>query len=189
MQVYEEFRRDIPVVKKSARLSDDEELFDSAYRHNHGAKSKSTHRRKTHGPPSVGTGSIGQLVAAESSLRRKKRRSRESANNSIENIVEVDETGVTGVEGAGARAEVSPNKENIQETLRMNRSAHKKRLQRLMERADEDLNNKKNSKDAKLFQRKSIKEEERFKIIEQQFAGGSSHKYGKYVDWKDEHTL
>ena len=54
------------------------------------------------------------------------------------------------------------------------RSAHRKRLLRLMERADVSSSDRKTSE--KLLQRKSIKEEERYKVIEAQFSAGVSTK-------------
>ena len=72
----------------------------------------------------------------------------------------------------------SHNKENVSETARMNRSANRKRLLSLMQRAEQSANEKKKAGSAKTgssASRKSIKDEERFKIIEQ-YASGSHHR-------------
>ena len=64
----------------------------------------------------------------------------------------------------------SPDKENnMEETVKLNRSVQKKRLLKLMERAEatEEARKKLNE-----HERKSIKKEERYKIIEEQFTGG-----------------
>lgn len=118
-QIYELFRKDIPVLPKLARLdaASDEDLLEAQLiRHN----------------------------------KRKKRRSEESGE----------------IKGG----EECPNKENIQETLRMNRSANKKRLQKLMERAEQS-ESKRKSFEKSSSGVKSIKKEERYKFIEAQFTG------------------
>ena len=127
-QIYELFRKDIPVLPKLARLDVSEEDLLEKQRY--------------------------------SKTGRKKRRSKDP-----------DE--------AGATAEECPNKENIQETLRLNRSATKKRMQKLMERAEDSKSSRKSTGD-KLI--KSIKKEERYKIIEEQFVG---KKRQQAVDMED----
>merc|ERR1711993_128073 len=63
----------------------------------------------------------------------------------------------------------SHNKENVHETVRMNRSANRKRLLNLMQRAEASANEKK-----KAAMVKSIKDEERYKVIEQLASGKDS---------------
>ncbi len=97
---------------------------------------------------------IGQMVAKKAS---KKRRSKENQMDLL----------------LAGESPLTNNKENVSETARMNRSANRKRLLNLMQRAEASANEKK-KKDKNSTQRKSIKEEERFKIIEQQFGGADS---------------
>jgi hypothetical protein len=54
------------------------------------------------------------------------------------------------------------------------RSAHRKRLLRLMERAEVAASERKSVSDK--LERRSIKEEERYKVIEAQFSAGGSAK-------------
>ncbi|XP_059096471.1 F-actin-monooxygenase MICAL3-like isoform X1 [Tigriopus californicus] len=154
-QVYEVFKRDIPVVKSSKLDASDDDLLDSQYRYNHHQKAPKSGR-----PWDKNKISIGELVAndaeANLNLRKKKRRSREEDPQSLQSFPE----------------ESSPNKENIQETQRMNRSADKKRVLKLKEKAEAGHEVKQRTRDQQ--QRKSIKEEERYKIIEEQFEGGSA---------------
>jgi hypothetical protein len=105
--------------------------------------------------------SMGQMVARKAN---KKRRSKESQNDTKE---EVDQL----LMSTGAN-----NKENVSETVRMNRSANRKRLLSLMQRAEASANEKK-----KVVQRKSIKEEDRFKVIEQMATGHSKRRSGDSI--------
>eukprot|EP00095_Tigriopus_kingsejongensis_P008831 maker-scaffold280_size224562-snap-gene-1.14 protein:Tk08831 transcript:maker-scaffold280_size224562-snap-gene-1.14-mRNA-1 annotation:"protein-methionine sulfoxide oxidase mical isoform x2" len=149
-QIYEVFKKDIPVVKNAKLDASDDDLLDSAYRYNHHQKAAKSGKRWDQNKIS-----IGQLVAndAIASGKKKKRKSREEEQQSLQSLPE----------------ESSPNKENIQETQRMNRSSNKKRLQKLMEKSEATDEARKARYPQ---QRKSIKEEERFKIIEAQFTGG-----------------
>ena len=63
----------------------------------------------------------------------------------------------------------SHNKENVHETVRMNRSANRKRLLNLMQRAEASANEKK-----KAAMVKSVKDQERYKVIEKLATGKDS---------------
>lgn len=106
---------------------------------------------------------LGQIVAKKAA---KKRRSRENTNNDTKE--DIDQL----LKADGGE---SHNKENVSETARMNRSANRKRLLNLMQRAEQSACDKK-----KNLTRKSIKDEERYKIIEQ-YASGRSRRSGDAV--------
>ena len=174
-QVYEAFRKEIPVLKKSSGKLDasDEDLLDLQYRHNHQRSSKSGVRRKLNDASGKGM-SIGQLVASEAKTK-KKRRSKETSgeNNNVSADLDDLEAGAGG--GGPGGGKHANNKENIRETERMNKSENKKRLQKLMERAEASKDSRR--KHAEL-ERRSIKKEERYRIIEEQFAGGPKRRSG-----------
>ena len=93
--------------------------------------------------------SIGQLVVNDmkKSTTTKKRRSKEHSNN------EDDSTHYSN----GKNQNKNCNKENIIETERLNRSANKKRLERLMNRAKDRSGSVPDNKYSKKGERKSIK--------------------------------
>ena len=99
--------------------------------------------------------SIGQMVAKKAA---KKRRSKEHHHNDTKEEMETM-----------FKDGESHNKENVSETVRMNRSANRKRLLNLMQRAEASANEKK-----KAAMVKSIKDEERYKVIEQLASGKDS---------------
>ena len=109
---------------------------------------------------------IGQVVAKKAA---KKRRSRENTNNDTKE--DIDQL----LKADGGE---SHNKENVSETARLNRSANRKRLLNLMQRAEQSAHDKKKIKEKEA--RKSIKDEERYKIIEQ-YASGRSRRSGDHV--------
>merc|ERR1712066_503048 len=95
---------------------------------------------------------------------KKQRRSKESNHSQNETKEDIDQL----LKADGGE---SHNKENVSETARLNRSANRKRLLNLMQRAEQSANEKKK---AHAKERKSIKDEERYKIIEQ-YASGKDH--------------
>ena len=105
--------------------------------------------------------SLGQIVAKKAAKKRKNRENRENNQNDTKEDIE------TLLKADGGE---SHNKENVSETARLNRSANRKRLLNLMQRAEQSAHDKKKS----AIVRKSIKEEERFKIIENMVSGKDS---------------
>ncbi len=161
-QVYELFRKEIPaeaLARAHARLEEEagEDLLleDTQYRHNHPKAKSSGVRRKYYDSTKT---SIGQLVAGEAAARKKKRRSREERLSASGQAAEASAEGPEDEKG----------KENVQETLRMNRSAHKRRLQKLQEAAASTQKRREEERSA----RRSIKKDDRFKAIEEKFSGG-----------------
>ena len=178
-QIYEMFRREIPAAigmgncdpmsvtidQGLTRFSDDDILSNG--------RNVDPTRQKYHRKGNMlNTGkqipSIGQLVADDikRSSGAKKRRSKE-------NTTVNDENGSCLINNKGHN-KIS-NKENIIETERLNRSANKKRLERLMNRAKERSGSVPENKYSRKGERKSIKDNEEFKEIERKFCGGGSH--------------
>ena len=93
--------------------------------------------------------SIGQLVVNDmkKSNNTKKRRSKEHSNNDDDSTHH----------STGRNQNKNCNKENIIETERLNRSANKKRLERLMNRAKERSGSVPDNKYSRKGERKSIK--------------------------------
>ena len=93
--------------------------------------------------------SIGQLVANDmkKTSGTKKRRSKENANNDDDSAFNMNTK----------NHNKNCNKENIIETERLNRSANKKRLERLMNRAKERSGSLPENKYSRKGERKSIK--------------------------------
>ena len=108
---------------------------------------------------------LGQMAAKKAAKKRKNHsRSHEKIENNQNDTKEDIETLLKADGGE------SHNKENVSETARLNRSANRKRLLNLMQRAEQSAHDKKKSS----IVRKSIKEEERFKIIENMVSGKDS---------------
>ncbi len=173
-QVYELFRKEIPasaLPAVSARLSEEDLLEDSQYRHNHPRHNKGV-RRKYYdsGKSGAAATSIGQLVAGEAATRKKKRRSREERLSS---------SGPREEEAAAAAA-AEAGDTNMQETLRMNRSAHKRRLQKLQEAAERTEAGRKQKQEATM--RQSIKKDDRYKAIEEKFGASGSRRRQHHVE-------
>ncbi len=124
-QVYELFRKDIPAVKQprleggDVNAESDDDLLDSHYRHNHPTRRQQPAgaKRRQHDSNKM---SIGQLVASDALQLQQKRKKRKSKEGEVEEAVDDDDM---------ARGMQLDKENNIRETLRMNRSAHKKRMQ------------------------------------------------------------
>ena len=98
----------------------------------------------------------------------KKRKSKEHHNNTSSSLHQQHNDTKEEVETMFKDGE-SHNKENVHETVRMNRSANRKRLLNLMQRAEASANEKK-----KAAMVKSVKDQERYKVIEK-LATGKDH--------------
>ena len=170
-QIYEIFRREIPaaigmgnggdpfsvtIVQDSKRFSDDDILSE---KHSDFDPSRQKYHKKgntTSGGKQITL--IGQLVVNDmkKSSGAKKRRSKDPP---IVNEVE-------GAFSTGGKAQdKNSNKENIIETERLNRSANKKRLERLMNRAKERSGSLPDDKYTRKGDRKSIKDNEEYKEV------------------------
>jgi len=99
---------------------------------------------------------LGQMVAKKAARKRRSRENNLAGNDTKEDI---DQLLKANPHDGGE----SHNKENVSETARLNRSANRKRLLSLMQRAEYSANEKKKTN---VKERKSIKDEERYKIIE-----------------------
>ena len=110
---------------------------------------------------------LGQMAAKKSANSKKRQKHRENQHKFENNHNDTKEDIETLLKADGGE---SHNKENVSETARLNRSANRKRLLNLMQRAEQSAHDKKKS----AIVRKSIKEEERFKIIENMVSGKDS---------------
>ena len=99
----------------------------------------------------------------------KKRKSKEHHNNTSSSSHQQQHNDTKEEVETMFRDGESHNKENVHETVRMNRSANRKRLLNLMQRAEASANEKK-----KAAMVKSVKDQERYKVIEK-LATGKDH--------------
>ena len=147
-QVYELFRKDIPAVKQP-KLENAEAASDEDDEYLHNhPKPKKTSKYHENGKVS-----IGQLVASDMGHKKKKRRSKETEEDNL-------------------------NKENILETMRLNKSAQRKRIQKLLEKGILGDGEEDGKKGRRYVETGSIKNEERYRIIAEQFAGGPKRRSG-----------
>lgn len=147
--------------------SDDDLLMDQ---HNNMANpGKRGGNRQSHSSRSKP--SIGDLITSDNRHHphhhKKARRSRGGESESNAAAAAAGETEKTG----------KSNKENLKETNRLNKSAHRKRVQKLLEGKPTSKPDHA-SKEPKLMPR-SIKEDDKFKAIEKQFGLGPKRRSGE----------